>query len=145
LVLNWGNGTLGDPVNLVSEVGGVKFGVVELGLELSLVSVHSLLLFWGVVRQEVDTAGLGGLGSVAFLDLGKGILELSRSESELGGGSIGLSVLGNEVDELVIGGGHDLRLEELGSSWSLVVQGNNGKSGSGSESGDSSLSSHIWF
>ena len=142
MVLNWGNGTLGSPVDGVSKVGGVEVGVVELGLELSLVSVQSLLLLLGHVSQEVDTASGGGLSGVALLDFGKGLLELSSSESELSGGSVRFAVLSNELDEFVVSGGHDLRLEELGSSWGLVVEGDDGEGSGGSESGDGGLGSH---
>ena len=103
MVLDWGDGTLGDPVNLVSKVGGIKNGVVEFGLHLGLVSVHSLLLIVGIIRHEVDTAGLGGLFGVAFIDLGESIFELGSSEIVFSMGSIGFSVRGNEVDEFVVG------------------------------------------
>ena len=142
LVLDWSNGTLGNPVNLISKVRGIKLGIVELGLELSLVTVHSLPLLWGVVRHVVDTTGRGSLNSVALINLCEGLLELSSSESELSGGSVRFSVLGDVVDEFVISGSHNLRLEKLGSGWGFVVQSDDGKGGSGSESGDSSLGSH---
>jgi hypothetical protein len=144
LVLNWGDGTLGNPVDGISKVGGIEIlGVVEFGLHGSFVSVHLLLLIIGPVRHEVVTAGLGGLFGVALLNLGVSVFELGSSESVLGGGSIGFSVLGNIVDEFVVGSGHNLRVEKLGSFWGLVVKGNDGKGGGGTETSNGGLSSHV--
>jgi len=142
LVLDWGDGTLGDPVDGVSEVGGIKLGVVEGGLVGGLVSVHSLHLFLGIVSHIVDTAGLGGLFGVADINGGESFFELGSSEVVLLSGTIGFSVLGNVLDEFVVGSGHNFVVEELGSLWGLVVKGNDGKGGGGTETGDGGLSSH---
>jgi hypothetical protein len=59
LVLNRGDGTLGSPVDLVSEVGGVELGNGVSLLLVSLVGVHGGSLLRSVVRELVDTDGPG--------------------------------------------------------------------------------------
>ena len=145
LVLNWGDGTLGDPVDGVGEVGLIKDGDVLSTLELVLVTEESLVLRWGPVRHVVDTdGGHTSVLGVVVLDLGEGLGELSLSELELGSGSVGFTVLSNVLDEFVVLGGESLVSEELGTLWSLVVEGDDGKSGGGAETGDGGLSSHLF-
>jgi len=137
LVLDWGNGTLVNPVDGVSEVGGVEeWGSLEGFLDqVRSESVHLFHLGGGLVGELVDSNGGGSVLGVVLSNLGEGLLELGSSEVEFSSGSVGLSILSNVSDELVVFSGEDLRLEELGSSRGLVVQSNNGKGSGGSERG----------
>jgi len=146
LVLDWGDGTLGSPVDAIGKVGLIEELNVLLGTEfhLWLVTEELLELSWGPVGHVVDTDG----GFVTVLlrvggDLLHGLSELGLSELELGSGSIGFTVLGNVLDEFVVGSGKSLTSEELGTLWSLVVEGDDGEGGGGTESGDGGLGSHL--
>ena len=97
-------------------------------------SKYSLVLYAAKRARQINAY---------YSQLGEGLLELGSSELELSLGSIGFSVFGNVSDELVVLSGHKLRGEELGSSWGLVVKGNDGKGSGGSESSDGSLGSHV--
>jgi len=143
LVLDWGDGTFGDPVDFVSEVFFGEDWSVGAVLGGSLESVQSLHLSWGLVSEIVDTDGVGSVGGVDFSDLLEVLLELGSSEFELGLGSVHLVVLGNVSDEFVVTFGEDLRLEELSSSWGLVGEGIDGEGGAGTETSDGGLSFHI--
>jgi len=145
LVLDWGDGSGGDPVDIVWKVVGWELlsslhGLVGHGWS---VSEHLGHLFLGLVGELVESNGGGSVLGVVLSNLGEGLLELGSSELELSLGSIGFSVFGNVSDELVVLSGHKLRGEELGSSWGLVVKGNDGKGSGGSESSDGSLGSHV--
>ena len=145
MVLDWGDGTLGDPVDGVSEVGLIEEGGVLGGLKLVLVTEEFLVLSGGPVGHVVDTnGGHTSVLGVVVLELGEGLGELSLSESELGLGSVGFTVLSNVLDEFVVLGSESLTSEELSSLWGLVVKGDDGKGGGGTETGDGGLSSHLF-
>lgn len=103
LVLDIGDGTSGSPVHLWFDVGSVE-GLVFNVLTFQFISVTEelLLLFWGSVREHVDFVGGGVLFLVQSVDNGQVFLEEDRSELELLGGSVGLSVVGDVSHEFVV-------------------------------------------
>jgi len=81
LVLDWVDGTLGDPVDLVLEVGGGELGdVLVLEVLWSLVTVHSLGLEFGHGREHVVGKDERVLGGVDLLDLSILLGEETHSE-----------------------------------------------------------------
>jgi hypothetical protein len=102
LVLNWGNSTLSDPVDLISEV----FFGEDLGLVLALdiidllITEESFLLLKGPVGQEVSCKDVGvGRVIVVGLNLGKVLGEKIESESVLGLVGVDLVVLSDVREE----------------------------------------------
>jgi len=93
LVLNWGDGTLGSPVNGISEVGGVESDWL-LGLEANwgLVSEEFAGLILGPGGEVVVSNGERGVLGIHFLDLSILLGEDVHSEDELLLGSVGESV-----------------------------------------------------
>ena len=103
LVLDGGNGTLGDPVDLISEVGGVELGNGVGLLEVSLVAVHGSSLLRSVVSELVNTDGPGVsvLGVVLINEL-EVLGEVVESVVVLTSGGVLSVVLGNESEESVL-------------------------------------------
>ena len=116
LVLDRGDGTLGDPVDLVSEIGGVELGNLVGLLEVSSVAVHGTSLLRGVVGELVDTnsPGVAVLGVVLLNEL-EVLLEVVESVSELAMGGVLSVVLGNEsVEGLLMSGDGIVLAKEVG-------------------------------
>jgi hypothetical protein len=117
LVLDWGNSTLGNPVNRVSKVAIVEdldvllksHTIVDL-----LVSSKDLSLLSSPSGELVDANDMGhGWIGVDVIDLSQVLLEDLRSELVLSSSSVVLVVLNNVGHELVVGISHDLSsLEE---------------------------------
>jgi len=109
LVLNWGDGTLSSPVNGVSEVGFIEdLWLLGTKSEGSVVTKHLLPFLRSVGGELVEANGVFTLKVVLFNE-GEGRLELFSSEIELSSGSVGLTIFGDPLHELVVG---SLHLEE---------------------------------
>jgi len=139
LVLNWGDGTLGGPVD-----GGWGVGFVEdlnvLGGVGCLETVELLSLLGGPVSEEVDTMGGARVLGVKIFDFGEGLLEDLGSELEFSLGGVGSTEFGDESHEFVVFGGEDFGFEGSG----LVEVETSGGEGSGTgKSGDESLGVHV--
>jgi len=140
LVLDGVDGTFFSPVDWRSRLNGREnFGVGGWN-----VSVSEELLELGIspVSHEVNSNGGGGVLWVGH-DLLEGGLELVGSEFVLLLGSVGFSVLSNELHEGSVFSGESF---VKGSSlWGLVVQGEDGDGGRESEGSEGSeeLLSHF--
>jgi len=139
LVLDIGDGSSSDPVNLISKVGGVELSLFESLEGLWLESIHSLHLLLGVVHEHINAHGGGlAISGVVLLDLSQLLGELVESELVFGLSSIGLSVLGNEMHELLLGGGDHVRglVKRSGLSRHVEEGSGGGKTNGGDRSGD---------
>merc|ERR1719453_1211371 len=83
LVLDWGDGTLGSPVDGVGEVGGVEEDLGSLVVSWESVSVKLGLLLSSPGGEEVVSNGEAVLAGVDFLDLLVHLGEEVESEVEL--------------------------------------------------------------
>jgi len=111
LVLDWGDGTLGSPVDGGSVDGFVKGNNVL--LFLMFVSVSGFHLGLSEVREFVVSDNVGVVGvSVESFDFSVSGLELLGSEFEFSNGSVGFSVFGDEFHEFVVSWGHEVSGEE---------------------------------
>ena len=99
MILDGVDSTLGDPVDLIGEVGGVEDLDGLLVLWHNLGTEDSLVLEVGEGSELVISNGEGGLGRVDLLDLGGLLGEDVSSELVLLLGSVGESKFGNVVDE----------------------------------------------
>jgi len=88
LVLDWGDGTLGSPVDGSLEVGGVEEDLVSGVIGWELVSVKLGLLVFGPGGEEVVSDGEIVLGGVDLLDLLVHLGIEVHSEDELLLGSV---------------------------------------------------------
>ena len=120
LVLNWGDGTLGSPVDGVGEVRSIEFLSVKSLIWVGLVSKESLVFFMGPVRHvvELNLVSIRSI-SVVFLDELQVLLEDVESELELSLGSVGFTPLGD-----VLHVGHFGLIDSLGEE---CVDGNEAK------------------
>ena len=85
MVLDWGDrGTLGDPVDGVSEVGLDEEGGIGGGLELMLVTKELLVLSGALVRHVIDTNG-GHTSVLGVVGLDLGVLFCECGLVDLGG------------------------------------------------------------
>ena len=92
MVLDWVDGTLGDPVDRILKVGGVEDGSLLIReVSWSLVSEESLVLKIGPGSELVVTNSEGILGGVDLSDLGGLLGEDGSSEFVLLLGSVGES------------------------------------------------------
>jgi hypothetical protein len=100
LVLDWGDSTLGSPVNGIGKVGGVESDSL-LGMKTlwGLVSEKLVALLLGPGGEEVVSNGEGSVLGVDLVDLRFLLSEDVHSELELLLGSIGESVFVHVVDE----------------------------------------------
>ena len=124
LVLDWVDGTLGDPVDLIGKVGGVELGdVVVLEVGWSLVTEDSLGLEFGHGGELVVSEDEGVLGGVDLVDLSILLGEETHSEVVL--------LLGSEVETM---GGNVLHegLLEFDGDWGFAGE-ETGVSGHGAD------------
>lgn len=107
LVLNFGHGTLGNPVNLGHLRGGESSVLLTLIQRFKSEEAHSCVEFIVGPVGELVVAHLGsGAVSVVLQDLGSGLLEEVFADLELLLGSVALVVLGDVLDKVVVGGLH---------------------------------------
>ena len=133
LVLDWGDGTLGSPVDGVGEVGLIEVGNVGL-LNLS-VTVKFFHLSESLVGEHVVSNNVGVVGvGVEGLDLVVSGDELLLSEHEFSDGSVGFSVFRDVGHEFVVFSGEFIVSEEFDIRWGFVHEGGTGEGGGGSES-----------
>jgi len=119
LVLNWCDGSSGNPVNGGGQIEGGEIIRILLGCsaELGVVSEQLLVLVVAHVRELVDALGVGGVvGLVAGLDVRESLSEEVQSVLVFFFGAISSVVLGNEVDELSLG------FSDLGGQEGLVLR-----------------------
>ena len=103
LVLNWGNGTLGSPVDRVCVGNFVLSEHSFLSAELWSVSEDRFVFFLGPVRELVVANIVGvSVGRVMFLNVSCLVKPDSESELVLFLRFVALVVLGNVVDELEV-------------------------------------------
>ena len=83
MILNWGDCTLGSPVDGVWDCGKVEVSNLSVGLWNSLVTEKLSVFSWGVVSELVGGKGEGVVVStVVVSDLGHVLLILLESELE---------------------------------------------------------------
>jgi len=112
LVLDWVDGTLGDPVDRILKVGGVEDGSLLIReVSWSLVSEESLVLEVGPGGELVVSENERVLGSVDLVDLSILLGKEVHSEVELLLGSVGDTILGNVLHEGLL---------ELNRDWGLA-------------------------
>lgn len=140
LVLDWGNGVSGSPVDGGLEVGFIEF--LDVLLLRDLISVKFFHLSIGSVREVVVSESVGLVSRVPGLNLSVSGDEVFFSEHELSNGSVGFSVFRDVGHEFVVLIGESIVSEEFDVRWGFVHEGSSGKGSSGSESSDGGFSVH---
>jgi len=102
LVLNRGDSALGNPVDLIGEVGLIEDGDVPLLLHLRLETSELLSLISGPVSELIDTNGPGVVTSVVGLNLLEVGGEEGKSFSVFSSGTEVSVVLSDEREELLL-------------------------------------------
>ena len=136
LVLNWGDGVLGSPVDGSGVGGFVKVDGVEFSGNWH-VTVEFFHLGESFVGEEVVSNSVGVVGvSVEGLDLVVSGNELFLSEHEFSDGSVGFTVFRDVGHEFVVLSGESIVSEKFDTGWCFVHEGGTGKGGGGSETSD---------